>query len=79
MRALFGLLLVTLPCFALHQSDAGKIDWHKELVGLPRIETVAVVPRFEQPAGKKPSSFIITVSKSNVLAAINAVDGNVGV
>lgn len=78
MRALFGLLLVALPCFALHRSDAGKIDWHKELVGLPRIESLAVAPRFEQAAGRKPSSFIVTVSKSNTLAAINAVDGKIG-
>ena len=78
MRALTRLLLVALPCFALHESDAGKIDWHKEIVGLPRIETLAVAPKFEQAAGRKPSSFIVTVTKSNVLAAINAVDGNIG-
>ncbi|KAF8508073.1 DUF1620-domain-containing protein [Gautieria morchelliformis] len=77
MRVLVWLLLVTLPCLALHESDAGKIDWHKELIGLPRIDTVAVAPRFEQAAGRKPSSFIVTVSRSNVIAAINAVDGTI--
>lgn len=78
MRVPIWLLLITLPCFALHESDAGKIDWHKELVGIPRIETSAVAPKFEQAAGRAPSSFIVTVSRSNVLAAISAVDGKVG-
>jgi ER membrane protein complex subunit 1 len=78
MRVLVWLLLVTLPCLALHGSDAGKIDWHKELIGLPRIDAVAVAPRFEQAAGRKPSSFIVTVSRSNVIAAVNAVDGMIG-
>lgn len=76
---LVGLLLVVLPSFALHQSDAGKVDWHKELIGLPRIETTAVAPRFERTAGQKQRSFIVTVSKSNVVSAVNAVDGNIGV
>ena len=76
---LVGLLLAVLPIFALHESDAGKVDWYKELIGLPRIESTAVAPRFERSAGQNQRSFIVTVSKSNVIAAVNAVDGDIGV
>ncbi|KAF8577387.1 DUF1620-domain-containing protein [Ramaria rubella] len=77
MRAFLWLLLATAPCFALHESDVGKIDWHKELVGLPRIESQSVAPRFQLVAGRKQRSLIIVVSKSNVLAAVNVTDGNI--
>jgi len=71
------LSLAILPCFALHESDAGKIDWRREQIGLPRIESVAVAPKFQLVAGKNKRSAVVTLSKSNVLAAVNAPDGEI--
>lgn len=78
MRVSVWLLLTIIPCFALHESDAGKVDWHKPLIGIPRTESLAVAPKFQLVAGKNKRSVVITVSKSNVLAAINAPDGEIG-
>lgn len=77
-KVLAWFLLLALPCFALHETDAGKIDWHKELIGVPRIESAAVAPRFERTPGRNQRSFVVTLSKSNVLAAVNAVGGGIG-
>ncbi|KIJ24147.1 hypothetical protein M422DRAFT_56525 [Sphaerobolus stellatus SS14] len=74
-QVLVWLWIAILPCFALHQSDAGKIDWHKEQIGIPRTESLAVAPKFQLVAGPIKRSVVITVSKNNVLAAVNAPDG----
>ncbi|KIJ47261.1 hypothetical protein M422DRAFT_66579 [Sphaerobolus stellatus SS14] len=74
-QVLVWLWIAILPCFALHQSDAGKIDWHKEQIGIPRTESLAVAPKFQLVAGPIKRSVVITVSKDNVLAAVNAPDG----
>ncbi|KAF8512945.1 DUF1620-domain-containing protein [Hysterangium stoloniferum] len=71
------LFVAVLPCLALYQTDAGKIDWHKELVGIPRTETPSVAPRIQLAAGADRRSFIISVSKSNVLSATTAVNGSI--
>ena len=78
-QVLVWLWIAILPCLALHQSDAGRIDWHKEQIGIPRTDSVAVAPKFQLVAGASKRSVIVTVSKKNVLGAVNAPDGTLGV
>ncbi|GJJ09321.1 hypothetical protein Clacol_003543 [Clathrus columnatus] len=72
MRILFGLLVLLSTSWALYESDAGKIDWHDALIGIPRTEASTIAPRFQVSSG---GSLVVTVSKSNVLAAIHPLNG----
>ena len=38
---------------------------------------MAVAPKFQLVAGKNKRSAVVTLSKSNVLAAVNAPDGEI--
>lgn len=62
-------------CLALYESDAGKIDWHDSLIGIPRTESAAVAPKFQTSSG---ISLIVTVSENNVLGVIYPLSGVIG-
>lgn len=77
MRQLFFVFLLVLQsCLvhAVHKSDVGLIDWYKQLVGVP-LTTTANSPTFHHVGGR---DIILTATMSNVLAALDAADGQVG-
>ncbi|KAJ3807314.1 hypothetical protein EV368DRAFT_75106 [Lentinula lateritia] len=66
------------PSFALHESDAGVVDWHKRLVGVPNTETIHTSPTFHSDSTRKrDSNVVLTATKSNVLAALHPLNGTV--
>jgi hypothetical protein len=78
LAALAGLLV--LSARALHQSDVGITDWHKNLIGIPRITTLSTAPIFHRVLDSAPTtkSVLLTATGSGVLAALNPVDGLLG-
>ncbi|KAH7906600.1 hypothetical protein BJ138DRAFT_1015952 [Hygrophoropsis aurantiaca] len=73
MRCIRQLFFASLWCatsWALHESDVGVVDWHKELIGVPLHESIHTAPVFHE-------DLILTATKSNVLAALNTSDGTV--
>jgi len=77
-----ALLLTVLPAptAAIHESEAGIIDWHKPLVGVPLIDSPNTAPLFHRVSVGQgvTKSVVVTATGSNVLAAIDPVDGSVG-
>ncbi len=63
---------------AIHESDAGVIDWHKRLIGVPLTSTPSTAPVFHRVGQKNTKSVILAVTEQNVLAALNPVDGSLG-
>jgi hypothetical protein len=72
----FILLFYALGCWALHESDVGVVDWHKELIGVPSFASQSTAPRFTSVDGR---NLILTATGNNVLAAIEEKDGSIGV
>ncbi|CAK5273724.1 unnamed protein product [Mycena citricolor] len=73
LSLLLGLLSCGLSVLALQESDAGVIDWHKPLIGLP-----LAPPIFHHATvNGTTQSVLIVPTASNVLAALNATDGSV--
>ncbi len=72
--ALICALLATLvPVLAIQANLAGIVDWHKPLIGEPVLEPTP--PSFvELSTGKR----VIAVTKSNVLACLDAKTGDIG-
>ncbi|KAJ1309408.1 hypothetical protein OPQ81_006185 [Rhizoctonia solani] len=58
---------------ALEESEAGVIDWHKELVGVPLTHSPKSLPGFirSDPSSPAKKTGIAVVTKSNVLAVLN--------
>ncbi|QRW10303.1 endoplasmic reticulum membrane protein [Ceratobasidium sp. AG-Ba] len=76
MRVRIGLVLwlpALLNVLGLEESEAGVIDWHKELVGVPLTHSIQTVPAFirSDPASPVKKTGIAVVTKSNVLSVIN--------
>ena len=70
--AALALCLVPLT-WAIQADLAGVVDWHKELIGEPLLEPTP--PKFvDTSAGRR----VIALTKSNVLAALDADTGDVG-
>ncbi|KAK0497691.1 hypothetical protein EDD18DRAFT_1158925 [Armillaria luteobubalina] len=63
--------------FGIQESDAGIIDWHKQLVGVPLVASTSTAPVFHRVGGKNTKSVILAATEQNVLAALNPVDGSV--
>jgi hypothetical protein len=84
MRLRIGLLLwlqTLLYVSALEESEAGVVDWHQELVGVPVTDSVKTLPLFirSDPANPVKKTGIAVVTKSNVLSVINpGSTGNLG-
>jgi hypothetical protein len=84
--ALFALVALALfPTAAALQEDlAGKVDWHTRLVGVPLLNVngrPALSPRTvcaKLCAPGAARNLLVSVSEKNVLAAVNAVDGEIG-
>ncbi|KAF7979908.1 hypothetical protein HWV62_40304 [Athelia sp. TMB] len=64
---------------ALHESEAGIVDWHKSLIGVPLTGSLATAPCFHRATKEDgwTTSLIISATGSNVLGALNAEDGGV--
>ena len=72
-------LSITLPANALHESEVGIVDWHKSLIGVPLSGSLSTAPAFHRvKVGQETKSVIITATSSNVLAALDPVNGSVG-
>jgi hypothetical protein len=69
---LLSCLLLLTYVHAVQRSLAGKIDWHKSLIGVPRhdLETGFV----KLPQGRDG---VVMVTERNVLAVLGAKDGEV--
>ncbi|TFK50623.1 DUF1620-domain-containing protein [Heliocybe sulcata] len=78
LPALLVFLLPGLAC-ALHESEAGVVDWHKTLVGVPLAYSPSIAPAFHRvhDTANTTRSVILTATGNNVLAALNPVDGSV--
>ncbi|KAF9817392.1 hypothetical protein IEO21_03446 [Rhodonia placenta] len=76
-------VLITICCltqsWALHSSEAGIVDWHKPLVGVPLYSTLSTAPAFHRisEADGRTHSVVLTATASNVLAALDPVDGTI--
>lgn len=76
------LLFLTLsisPVWALHESEAGVVDWQKTFVGVPRTDGPRVAPSFVRvkARGNDTTSLIISATE-RTLGAVDPVDGSVG-
>ncbi|QRW23080.1 endoplasmic reticulum membrane protein [Rhizoctonia solani] len=58
---------------ALEESEAGVIDWHKELVGVPLTDSTKALPMFirSDPSSPTKKTGMAVATKSNVLAVLN--------
>jgi hypothetical protein len=78
-RQLLLLVLCVTPSFTLHESDVGVVDWHKRLVGVPLTSSISTAPVFHRVEKRQSTkSVVLTATGSNVLAALNPVNGSVG-
>lgn len=66
------LTYLTSPVHAVQKSLAGKIDWHKSLIGVPRQD---FEPAFVKVSGDKDG--VVFVTERNVLAVLDAKNGEV--
>ncbi|CAE6483430.1 unnamed protein product [Rhizoctonia solani] len=58
---------------AMEESEAGVIDWHKELVGVPLTDSPKSLPAFirSDPTSPTKKTGMAVATKSNVLAVLN--------
>jgi ER membrane protein complex subunit 1 len=83
MMFVFWLLLGLLPfTFALHASEAGVVDWHKPLMGLPITHSDSSEPSFHRFKSKNGTnkitkSVVLSATNANVLAALDAANGDI--
>lgn len=73
MIALLGFLTFLSTALAIQANLAGIVDWHKPLIGLPVLDPTPPT-LVESSAGRR----VVSITKSNVLAVMNAEDGGVG-
>ena len=67
------------PVWALHESEAGVVDWQKTFVGVPRTDVPQVAPSFLRMKGRDDETTSLIVSATDVtLGAVNPVDGSIG-
>ncbi|KIK60873.1 hypothetical protein GYMLUDRAFT_96989 [Collybiopsis luxurians FD-317 M1] len=81
LHAFLLLLSLLATCsLALHESDVGVVDWHKELVGVPNTASKHTSPTFHRAPerlGRNTKSLVISATQSNVLAVLDPVNGTV--
>ncbi|KAJ3478666.1 hypothetical protein NLI96_g9601 [Meripilus lineatus] len=72
-----SLLCCVLSTSALQASDAGVIDWHKPLIGLPLTQSISTSPIFHRTGLKDgpTQSLVLTATESNVLGALHPENG----
>jgi len=76
------LLFCTLlppTTWALHESEAGVVDWQKTFIGVPRSDESQAAPGFLRVKGKgnETTSLVIFATETTV-GAVDPVDGSVG-
>ncbi|KAF2493052.1 DUF1620-domain-containing protein [Lophium mytilinum] len=69
--ALGSTSLFVASCLAIFADDAGHIDYHYALVGLPKQDATL----FQQPFAGSKASLIYTLSDKLVIGAVNPKDG----
>lgn len=70
--ALIGLTWASLQVLAIQANLAGIVDWHKPLIGVPLLDPTPP-SLLETSSGRR----IISITKSNVVAVLNATDGEI--
>ena len=65
--------------WALHESEAGVVDWQKTFIGVPRTNEPQVAPSFlrAKTKGEETTSLVVSATETT-LGAVNPVDGSVG-
>lgn len=68
------------PTYALHESEAGIVDWHKSLIGVPLTGSPLTAPSIHRVKGVHgwTESLVISATGSNALGALGATNGTVG-
>jgi hypothetical protein len=74
--ALCALLAAALPAHALRAEDAGVLDWHVPLVGVPLTQFARTAPVVHR--ARAVDALIVTATQSNVLAGIHPDNGTLG-
>lgn len=77
--ALLGLALLLqliLPCLAIQKSLAGKVDWHKPMIGIARKDVPINYGSIDAPGGGKKDVAVV-VTEKNVIAALDVEDGGI--
>ncbi|KDQ54694.1 hypothetical protein JAAARDRAFT_182191 [Jaapia argillacea MUCL 33604] len=59
-----------VPAFALHESEAGLLDWYKPHIGVPITHSPVLSPRFHR-------SVVVSVSGQGVLSGLSPTDGSI--
>jgi len=79
MRLLSWCTLATLlsSCLAIHESDVGVLDWHKPNIGIPLTHQHNAAPVLHRVGQKNTKTVILTATESNVLAALDPLNGNI--
>lgn len=73
LYTLLGFLAILIPALAIQADLAGVVDWHKPLIGLPVLEPTPP-SLVDTAAGRR----VVGITKSNVLAVLNAETGDIG-
>ena len=72
MRLFSALVVSLLPtALAVFQDEAGEVDYHHALLGLPQRHTTF----FHQPQPSSKASLVYSLSQLHILGAINPKDG----
>ena len=76
---LFRTLSLLLPVWALHESEAGVVDWQKTFIGVPRTDGSQVAPSFlrVKTQGDETTSLVIFAAETT-FRAVNPLNGSVG-
>ena len=74
------ICLHILSVHAIHSSEAGVVDWYKQLIGDPLTGSAALSPVFHRvgEVNEPTRSYILTATTSNVLAALFPENGTIG-
>lgn len=64
---------------AIQKSLAGVVDWHKALIGVPRLDLEPSFQRIPALNGLDAvQDVVVTVTDHNILAVLDPADGNIG-
>ena len=73
------LFYTLLPVRALHESEAGVVDWQKTFIGVPKTDRPQVAPSFLRVKTKEDETTSLVISATETtLGAVNPVDGSIG-
>jgi len=75
---LYALALLIPSTSALQADMAGKVDWHNQLLGIPRLYPTAVAPRAtRRMLTDRGNMMVLSVSEKNVFAGVDATTGEI--